>query len=293
MKSTSCGVVSLLIILTFSAGGCVSKNRKVAPTERPKPAQTATLSDLVDQFNHQVDSYHSFQAKVRFDLRSGSLKSGELKDYHEIKGFILLRRPSHLRMIGQIPTFGINALDMVSDGKEFRVAFAPYRKFVMGSAIDRPHSSKPLENLRPWHILEIVAVQKLAPASNTHWVFREEVSEGRDNYYVLYDVERGAHENPYLNRKIWIDRSDLRFFRQQVFSSEGMLESDARYEDYSDWNGIAFPKKVSYFRPPEDYGLTIWFDDIRFNLTLEDSKFTLEKPEGYELVEVGKNSKAP
>jgi outer membrane lipoprotein-sorting protein len=280
------------IILLFGSAvataGCVSRTHKVSKSERPKPAQTTTFEEVVQKFNRQVEAFRSFQAKVRFDLRSGSLQSGELKDYHEIKGFVLLRRPDHLRMIGQIPTFGVNALDMVSDGRQFRVAFAPYKKFVVGSATDRPHSAKPLENLRPWHILEVLNPAVIAPSNDARLVFREEVSEGRDNFYVLYEVDRAASGDALLHRKLWIDRSDFHLSRQQLYSTDGVLESDAHYAEYADWAGISFPKTVSFFRPPEDYGLNLVIDDIRFNLTLDDDKFTLEKPQGYEVIEIGK-----
>jgi outer membrane lipoprotein-sorting protein len=287
--------VTLLIVCLLVAGGCgvVAKTRKVKESERPKAAQTATLEELVQRVNAQAEGIHSYQAKVRFTVHSGSLTSGELKDYHEIKGFVLYRFPDHLRMIGQIPSFGVSALDMVSDGHQFRVAFAPYKKFIIGSAFDHPHSKKPLENLRPIHILEALQPIAISPASENRILFREEVSEGRDNFYVIYELARTRLSTTSLYRKLWIDRSDLALARQQLFSADGVLESDARYAEYTKWGDVAYPKVIDLVRKQEEYGLTILFDDIKFNLPLDDAKFELVQPEGYEVIEAGKKSLMP
>ena len=287
----SCRGILVILILGISFG-CVAKTRKVRESERAKPAKTATMEELIRLVNAQSEGIKSYQAKAQFELRSGSIASGELKDYHEITGFLLYRAPDHLRMIGQIPSFGLNALDMVSDGRQFRVAFAPYKKFVIGSAEDHPHSKKPLENLRPIHILETLIITPLVPPTPRHLLFREEASEGRNNYYVIYDVDLDAGVAS-LRRKLWIDRSNLRVARQQLYSDGGVLESDAHYGDYVPWGDVIYPKVIDFFRPPQDYGLKISFNDIKFNVPLEDSKFELAQPEGYELIEVGKNPAKP
>jgi hypothetical protein len=283
----------LFLLLAFTAGGCVVKTHKVKESERPRSAQTASLQDLIHRLNSQAEAVSSFQAKVRFDLRSGSLASGELKNYHEIKGFLLYRSPDHLRMIGQIPSFGLNALDMVSNGREFRVSFSPYKKFIIGSALDHPHSKKPLENLRPEHILEGLRPATLAENNDRRLIFQEEASEARDNYYVIYEVVRSESGSIDLRRKTWIDRFDLRVARQQLFSEGGVLESDAHYEKYLQWGEVWYPSGIDLFRPREDYGLAIRVEDMKFNLPLDDSKFELIRPEGYELIEVGKKPTNP
>lgn len=281
------------LLLALAAGGCVVKTHKVKEFERPRSAQTASLQDLIHRLNSEAEAVHSFQAKVRFDLRSGSLASGELKNYHEIKGFLLYRSPDHLRMIGQIPSFGLNALDMVSNGREFRVSFAPYRKFIIGSALDHPHSKKPLENLRPEHILEALRPATIGENIDHRLIFQEEASEGRDNFYVMYEVVQAESGSAALRRKIWIDRFDLRVARQQLYSEGGVLESDAHYTQYSQWGDVWYPGGIDLFRPREDYGLAIRVDDIKFNLLLDDSKFELTRPGGYELIEVGRKPTNP
>lgn len=294
MKILRPGILLVLSFLTlWEMVGCVAKTQKVRDSERPKPAQTATLDELIARVRRQSEAFRSYQAKVRFDIRSGSLATGELKDYREVKGFLLFRSPEHMRMIAQIPTVGMNALDMVTDGRQFRVSFAPYKKFIVGSTMDHPRSKKPLENLRPVHILEILHLEPIAPASDSHLVFLEEYSEGRDNFYLLFEVDRESSGVSQLRRKVWIDRFDLTVVRQQLYSAGGVLESDARFGDYAPWDGVTYPRRIDFFRPREDYGLTIFFDEIKFNLTLDDAKFELAQPDGYELIEVGKKQIIP
>jgi outer membrane lipoprotein-sorting protein len=285
--------ILLILLMGWAGEGCAVRTHKVKEFERPKSAQTATLEELLNRINAEAEVIQSFQAKVRFDLRSGSLASGELKNYHEIKGFLLYRSPDHLRMIGQIPSFGLNALDMVSDGREFRVSFAPYKKFIIGNALDQPRSKKPLENLRPEHILQAIRPVTVAQTRDGPLLFREEVSEGRENYYVIYQVTRSDSGSATLRRKVWIDRFDLRIARQQLYSEDGVLESDTHYEKYSQWGNVWYPSGIDLLRPREDYGLAIRIEEMKINLPLDDSKFELVRPEGYELIEVGKKPATP
>ena len=59
-----------------------------------------------------------------------------------------------IRVIGQAPVVAKDIFDMVSDGRVFRIFIPSKNAFLVGStALERP-SKKPIENLRPQHILD-------------------------------------------------------------------------------------------------------------------------------------------
>ena len=61
-------------------------------------------------------------------------------------------------MIGQAPVVAKNIFDMVSDGEEFRIYIPSKNSFLVGpTTLVRP-SKKPLENLRPQHIVEAIVL---------------------------------------------------------------------------------------------------------------------------------------
>ena len=115
-------------------------------------------------------------------LIAGSAYSGVIKQYHEVNGFILAKRPSDIRVIGQAPVVGTNIFDMESDGETFGIFIPPQNKFITGPArLERP-SAKPIENLRPQHLLDAIFWQ---PVPEGAPVLIEEAGEGLTQYYVL------------------------------------------------------------------------------------------------------------
>ena len=79
-------------------------------------------------------------------------------------------------MIGQLPVVGTNIFDMESDGETFGIYIPPQNKFITGpAALERP-SAKPIENLRPQHLLD--AIFWLATAHAAPEVLIEEASAG-------------------------------------------------------------------------------------------------------------------
>ena len=65
-------------------------------------------------------------------LTAGSAYTGVIKQYHEIKGFILAQKPSSIRVIGQAPVVGTNIFDMESDGEMFHIFIPSQNKFLSG-----------------------------------------------------------------------------------------------------------------------------------------------------------------
>src|SRR5580700_10368078 len=135
--------------------GCsVSQKTVVKPGNAPAPLLTASKADLIGRYNQQAESVTSLNAGVSMKLTAGSSYSGVIEQYHEVNGFILAAKPANIRVIGQAPVVGKNIFDMVSDGEEFRVFIPSKNDFIVGPANPQRPSKKPIENLRPHHLVD-------------------------------------------------------------------------------------------------------------------------------------------
>jgi outer membrane lipoprotein-sorting protein len=277
----------------FSAGCAVNVSQKhVVTPAQIRPALQASREPLIAAFNTQAAADHSVNAAVTMMPVAGSTYSGLIEQYHEVEGFILASSPQKIRVIGQAPVLAKNIFDMTSDGKEFRIFIPSKNQFLMGPTnLERP-SNKPLENLRPQHILEALFWNPIDPQSQ---VLFEEAEAAPERYYVLTQV-RPAAAGLEIARKIWFDRANLRVARLQLYGPGGRFESDVTY---SDWQSAAaageattpasgmaglFPRQIHIRRPQQDYELTITITRLTLNSEIPDERFALEQPAGSELV---------
>jgi outer membrane lipoprotein-sorting protein len=258
------------------------------PAGAPVALETASKADLIAQYNRQAEALTSLSAAVTMTLRAGSAYTGVIKQYHEITGFILAEKPSDIRVIGQAPVVGTNIFDMVSDGLTFDIFIPSQNKFIIGPAnVERP-SAKPIENLRPQHLLNAVF---WSPIPMDTPVLVEEVPEGTSQFYVL-TVVRGARDgaqNWEIGRKIWFDRANLNIARVETYDPDGKLVSDVGYGNWDTFGGIRYPRQISLERPANDYRLDIGVTKLTPNETITPDRFALKQPPGTQLERVGED----
>ena len=243
------------------------------------------MAELVQHTNAQSEAIRTFSATVDLEPTAGSVYSGVIKEYHDVKGFILVERPAMIRMIGQAPIVRTNIFDMVSDGREFRLSIPPKRKFIVGKTDFKRPVKNALENLRPQHILEALLIPATDPASDKLVI--EEAEEGGRRYYVLIVLGADESGNLHLKRKVWFDRSTLEIVRMQLYAQDGVYLEDVWYSGYQDFGGVQYPAHIQIARPVEDYRLAISILKATFNEPIGPEKFELRKPEDAELVELG------
>ena len=130
-------------------------------------------------------------------------------------------------MIGQAPVIGTTVFDMASDSQEFRVSIPSKNKFLIGSVSVERAGSKPIENLRPQHLLDALLWPEIRKQET---VLFEEFNDESARYYVL-TVLRGGYQTEIL-RKIWFDRSVLQVARLESFGPRGILISDTHCSNW-------------------------------------------------------------
>jgi outer membrane lipoprotein-sorting protein len=263
--------------------GCAASRKRVVPPEAVRPALTASKADLIARYDRQARAIHSLNAAVDLEATAGSSYAGVIETYRRIGGFVLAEQPAFIRVIGQAPVVGKDIFDMVSDGATFRIYIPSKNKFLVGSAkLERP-AKKPIENLRPQHLLDAFFWPPIALGQT---VLFEESDEPPKRSYVLTAVE-ATPRGPEIARRIWFDRADLSVARIEIFGPEGMLLSDIRYSDWQPAGNLAFPRRILLRRPHDDYQLEIDVKRIQLNLQLPRARFELLQPPGTELVHVG------
>jgi hypothetical protein len=270
--------------------------KHVVPAAQKPVALEATKEELLAKYNDFAENVKSVNATVEMKPTAGSAYSGVIEDYHEVKAFVLAERPAEIRVIGQAPVIGKTIFDMTSDGQEFHVWIPSKNKFLVGKVGVEKNSAKPLENLRPQHLLNALlwpVVQKEEP------VLFEEFNDETGRYYVL-TVLRGGYRME-IYRKIWFNRADLNVSRLETYGPGGILLSDVHL---SDWEPLTpqegttgpvttFPRSILILRPHDDYQLSMEFTNLTLNAEISADKFVLEQPAGSEQVRVGEESASP
>jgi hypothetical protein len=276
------------------AGCAASHTTTVKPSGPPVQLQTATKQELIERYNQQARAVTALNWTVTMTLTAGSAYTGVIKQYHEVKGFILAQRPASIRVIGQAPVVGTNIFDMESDGETFHIFIPSQNKFLTGPAtLERP-SAKPIENLRPQHVIGAIFWEPIPPQDP---ILIEEADDSASRDYVLTVIRRpeksGAEEaggNWEIAEKIWFDRADLSIVRCETYDPGGKLASDVRYSGWGTVGTVRYPRRISLARPGNDYKLQIDVMKAAFNETISADRFELLQPPGSELVKVGEES---
>src|SRR5271157_1132277 len=267
-RVSKCMVLLTLSVAACGCGGHVHQITTVPAAQRPV-AKDATENELLDSYNALARGVQTVNATVVMKPTAGSKYSGVIDEYHEVRAFILASRPYNIRMIGQAPVIGKTVFDMASDGQNFEVSIPSKNKFLAGPvSLERP-SSKPIENLRPQHLLDALLWPEIRKEEA---VLFEEYNDESARYYVLTVLRGGYHTEIY--RKIWFSRADLQVARLQNYGPKGSLVSDVRV---SDWqaadagaagadpgakSAAAFPRAIHIDRPHDDYQLDLQITKI-------------------------------
>jgi hypothetical protein len=292
LAATACLLVS----------GCsVSHKTVVKPSQAPAALQTTTKGQLLDRYNLQAGSIHSVNLSVQMKLIGGSNYSGVIEQYHEVSGFMLAAKPANIRVIGQAPVVRKNIFDMVSNGKEFHVLIPSKNSFLVGPTnLERP-SKKPIENLRPQHLVNALL---WAPVSDRIPILFEQANETQTRFYVLTVLRRVSSSNAdasnpgqspaddfEIAQKIWFNRADLNVSRIETYAPGGVLASDDRYSNWDSFGELHYARQIDVARPSDDYQLQIAIVKATFNEPIAPDSFILPQPPGTQLVRVGEESK--
>jgi outer membrane lipoprotein-sorting protein len=281
----------LLMMAIVPLSGCLFRSKKVERRVSTAALREATKEQLVEAINAAAGKVQSLDATVDIDTDVGGERKGKVTQYQQIRGYVLVRKPGMLRMIGLLPLVRNRAFDMVSDGQEFKLWIPPKNRFIVGRNDVVHPSNQPLENLRPQVIMDALLLRPIDPQneiavleSGTETVFDPKIKKQVQQADYVLDVIRRGEQGWYLSRKIQFSRVDLLPHRQLIYDKAGNLATDAKYEIFKAVEGTLFPTQISVVRPQEEYSIVLSFLKVELNKQLRDDQFALQQPANAQVV---------
>jgi len=276
-----------LVLALLGQTGCLFRTRLVEMHTSTAPLKIATKQELEDRINGDAAKLKTLTATVNIATSVGGERKGKVTEFQEISGFVLVRKPDMLRMIGLYPIVRNKAFDMVNEGDRFELWIPATNKFYVGSSEVTSPSNNALENLRPqiiYHALllpEIDSRNEIAVLENSTETVMDAKSKKMVEQpdYVL-DIIRHSGNDWYLYRKILFERVNLVPHRQIIYDKSGEVVTEATYQVYQNYNGVSFPNVIEINRPQEEYTIRLTVVKLAVNEPLSDEQFALLQPPG-------------
>jgi hypothetical protein len=267
--------------------GCLSHTRTLQQPKMPSVVQTADVQQLVDNINKQYDAVQSLNATVDFQASVGGVNKGKVTDYTSFRGYILLRKPEMLRVLGLVPVLHTLAFDLASDGSSFKLLIPHENKAIVGSNTVTKKSSNALENLRPNVFVDSLLIRKiqsdelLSLTTETKTIPDPKLKQLLlQPDYDLNVFRQNAGSNVLIPvRVIHINRVDLLPSEEDIYDNDGNIQTQAIYGPYQSFGGFRFPGTITIKRPLDEYQIVISFQKVTTNQPLADNQFELKIPD--------------
>jgi outer membrane lipoprotein-sorting protein len=285
LRRAAAGALALPLLLL---SGCMFTTRKLPVPRTPAMVQTVTPEDLVAQLNRHWAELESLNATVDIQASALKPKDGIAKDYTSFRGIILMRKPEMLRVYGRVPVIGTRMFDMVSDGKNFTLYIPSRNKAVKGSNSLKKKSLSQVENLRPGFFFDAMVVRGMEPDEFYAVAADTDTTEDASKKHLLVNPEyilnvmrrKPGSQQLYLVRVVHFHRDDMMPYQQDLYDSEGSLETQVFYAQYADYGTVRYPSTITIKRPQEDYMVVLTVEKVVRNMALTDDQFQVKIPEG-------------
>jgi outer membrane lipoprotein-sorting protein len=277
-----------LVTLTPALTGCLTHIRAVPKTHPPAVVMSAKLDQLLSSVDTRFNQIQTISATVEIVASEGGARQGQIKQFPSFSGFIFLRKPESLRVLMRVPLLGSQALDMVSDGKTWKLWIPPKKMAMTGTSEVANPPQHGLDSLRPKVIFDSLLIRGLTPDQVVDMTQDSRtIPDPKDKKQLIEepDYELTILEPPQSNiahtlRVIHIGRSTLLPYQQDIYDQNGYVVTQAFYSNYQSFGDIQFPMKIDIKRPQDQYGLAITITKLSLNQKLEDDQFEVKFPEG-------------
>jgi outer membrane lipoprotein-sorting protein len=306
----SVSIAALALPLLLSGCFVISTNRRLPVPTAPAQVETVTPSELVARLNQRWAAFNSLTAKVEIQLSVLKTEQGVARDYTSIPGIILIRKPDMLRIYGQVPVIRTEMFDMASNGKSFTLFVPHCNKVYKGSDAIEPKpisasagaavpasastsacdSNSLMEELRPGFFLDAMMVRGLEPDDDYSVVSDSETVEDASKKHLLFTPEYvlsvtrrkpGSHQMTPV-RVVTFHRDHLLPSEQDLYDSNGNLETHIAYTNYQDAGTDKYPSTITIKRPLEDFQIVLTIEKVTENVPLNDEQFVVNVPSGAE-----------
>ncbi len=290
MKLTRRFVSLFALTLPLLLSGCflVFTKRRLPIPKAPSVVLSATPQQLVDRLDRRWDRLQTLNAKVEIQSSELNSKQGIAKDYTTFPAIILIRKPRFLRVYARVPVIDTTLFDLASNGKDFTLYVPSKDKAFEGPDTPAKKATNELEKIRPAFFFNAMAVRGLDPGDVYSVTADSETIEDPSKKHLLMIPEYilsimrpkpGSRELTPI-RVITFQRSDLLPAEQDLYDSQGTLDTHVTYSDYQDFGFGKYPSTIVIRRPLEGFRIVITVESVRENMTLNDGQFVVKVPGG-------------
>ena len=273
-----------MLVLT----GCLKHTRILEQPQAPAVVLTASAEQLIQQLDDRYDAIHSMNARVLIRASVVGADKGKETDYTSIHGYILLRQPSMLRVLGMMPVIETRAFDMVSNGRHFTLLIPPKSLAVTGTGKVTTPSKNPLMNLRPAVFYDSMLIKKVEPEDLVYVTSDTGLVRDPHSHHLIAEPDYelgilrriGNSQQLMPERVVHISRTNLLPFQQDEYDNHGILVTRTLYSDYRTFDQVPYPTKIVISRPIDGYQLTLAITKLVFNHPLANDQFQLKIPAG-------------
>ena len=222
-----------------------------------------------------------------------------MTEYPAFSGYIFVRKPEDIHVLLKLPLVGSIALDMVSDGKTWKLWSPPKNLAMEGTSEVTQPSKNPLENLRPAVFFDSLLVRSVQPTeivSPTSDI--RDIENPKKKHDIVeepdYDLEvlsEPKGQIAHTLRVVHISRENLLPYQQDIYNEQGQVVTRAFYSEYQRFGDISFPTHILIRRPLDELSLSIVISKLTFNQKLEDDQFAVDVPAGVPVKRLIKQSR--
>ena len=268
--------------------GCLKHTRILEKPQEPTVVLAASPQQLIEGLDQRYDAIHSMLATVLIQASVGGASKGKETDYTSFRGYILLRQPSMLHVIGMLPVIETRMFDMVSDGKTFTLLIPPKSLAITGTGAVATPSKNPLMNLRPAVFYDSLLIKKVLPDDLVYVTSDTGIVRDPKTHHLMAEPDYelgilrrvGTSQQLTPERVVHISRTNLLPFQQDQYDSHGILVTRTLYTAYRVFDGIPYPTKITIDRPIDGYQLTLTIEKLTFNHPLANDQFEQKIPAG-------------
>jgi hypothetical protein len=83
-----------------------------------------------------------------------------------------------------------------------------------------------------------------------------------------------------MARVVYFHRDDLQPYQEDIYDSEGNLETQVIYSGYRDFDSATYPSSIIIKRPVEEIQIVLRVEEVKENPPLGDDQFVVKPAEG-------------
>lgn len=293
LLARSACAAGLFPLLLFS--GCsylVPSKRKLPVPKAPSIVQTVTPEQLVARLNQRWDSLQALTATVEIYATEFKTEQGEAKNYPSARASIVISKPERLRVRGTY--FGVMIFDLASNGSNFTLVIPSKNLAIEGSNKSKGRSGNTWENLRPPFFFNAMVVRNVEPDEHYFVTSDTETMEDPTKKHLysvpeyILNINRVSpnSQNETPVRVVTFHRDDLLPYNQDIYNSQGELETQVSYQNYRKFNSIEYPSTISIASPLNGFRLVLTVENVHENMKLPADEFQLQLPPGMNIQEL-------